>query len=124
MSHSQWLKNCWYVIAWDHEIPAAQSSDLFHRVVLGEPVLVYRDSLGKLIGLEDRCCHRHAPLSQGRREGDCIRCGYHGLKFDQSGACVDAPGIAIIPAKAKVKTYPVALKNKWVYLDGRPGQGR
>jgi len=29
-----WLRNCWYVIAWDHEIPAADSPQLFTRVVL------------------------------------------------------------------------------------------
>ena len=37
-----WLRNCWYVIAWDHEIPAADAPQLFTRTVLGEPVLVYR----------------------------------------------------------------------------------
>ena len=116
MKHSQWLKDCWYVIAWDHEIPAAASSDIFHRVVLSEPVLVYREASGKIIAMEDRCCHRHAPLSKGRREGDCIRCGYHGLKFNAQGICVDAPGIAIIPEKARVKTYPAALKSKWVFV--------
>lgn len=116
MSHSKWLKDCWYVIAWDHEIPSARSPDLFHRVVLGEPVLVYRQHDGKLIAMEDRCCHRHAPLSKGRREEDCIRCGYHGLKFNAQGTCIDAPGVAIIPAKARIKVYPVGLKNKWVFV--------
>ena len=116
IAHSRWLKNCWYVIAWNHEIPAADSNDIFHRVVLGEPVLVFREASGKLVAMEDRCCHRHAPLSKGKREGDCIRCGYHGLKFNAQGACVEAPGIAIIPEKARVKTYPIALKGNWVFV--------
>ncbi|WP_070400264.1 aromatic ring-hydroxylating dioxygenase subunit alpha [Hydrogenophaga sp. PML113] len=111
-----WLRNCWYVIAWDHEIPPADSPTLFTRTVLGEPVLVYRTQAGELVALEDRCCHRHAPLSVGRREGDCVRCGYHGLKFDRMGQCVEAPGIEIIPAKAKVKRYPLVLRNKWVFV--------
>jgi phenylpropionate dioxygenase-like ring-hydroxylating dioxygenase large terminal subunit len=111
-----WLRNCWYVIAWGHEVPPADSPDLFHRLVLGEPILVYRTAGGDIVALEDRCCHRHAPLSKGRREGDCVRCGYHGLKFDARGACVEAPGIAIVPAKARVKTYPVALQNNWVFV--------
>lgn len=38
-----------------------------------------------MVALEDRCCHRHAPLSRGGKEGDCVRGGYHGLKFDPSG---------------------------------------
>ncbi|RYY82621.1 MAG: aromatic ring-hydroxylating dioxygenase subunit alpha, partial [Comamonadaceae bacterium] len=111
-----WLRNCWYVIAWDHEIHAADAPQLFTRTVLGEPILVMRTADGALVALEDRCCHRLAPLSQGRREGDCVRCGYHGLKFDPSGKCVEAPGIPIIPAKARVRTYPVALKNRWVFV--------
>ncbi|MFM6991058.1 MAG: Rieske 2Fe-2S domain-containing protein [Rhodoferax sp.] len=114
--HSAWLRDCWYVIAWDHEIPPADSPELFHRIALGEPILVYRLADGRLAALEDRCCHRLAPLSQGRREGDSVRCGYHGLMFNQGGACVEAPGIAIVPEKAKVKTYPVAVKNKWVFV--------
>ena len=76
------LRDCWYVIAWDHEIAA---DALFSRVVLNEPLLVYRLADGRIVALEDRCCHRLAPLSAGRREGDCVRCGYHGLKFDADG---------------------------------------
>ena len=115
-THSDWLQDCWYVIAWDHEIPSAQSTELFTRTVLGEPILIYRLLDGSFNALQDRCPHRLAPLSKGRREGDAVRCGYHGLKFDAAGRCVEAPGIAIVPAKACVKTYPVALKNKWLFV--------
>lgn len=113
---SLWLRDCWYVIAWDHEIPAAGAAQLFSRTVLGEPVLVMRLADGGFAALEDRCCHRLAPLSAGRREGDCVRCGYHGLKFDPRGACVEAPGIAVVPPKARVRSYPVACKNNWVFV--------
>ncbi len=120
MSNNLWLRNCWYVIAWDHEIPDANSPELFSRMVLGEPVLVYRlakaGKNGNFVAMEDRCCHRLAPLSKGRKEGDCVRCGYHGLKFDAQGICVEAPGIPLIPAKARVKTYPVVLHNNWVFV--------
>ena len=111
-----WLRNCWYVIAWDHEIPAATEGTLFSRKVLGEPILVYRTADGTFAALEDRCCHRHAPLSIGRREGDAVRCGYHGMMFNASGQCVDLPGMERIPPRAQVKTYPVACKNNWVFV--------
>jgi phenylpropionate dioxygenase-like ring-hydroxylating dioxygenase large terminal subunit len=114
--HSHWIRDCWYVIAWDYEVPEAQSSEIFTRTVLNEPIVVYKTSDGSLVALEDRCCHRGAPLSKGRREGDCLRCGYHGLKFDAHGACVEAPGIPIIPEKARVRTYPVALQNRWIFV--------
>src|SRR5262252_8813996 len=111
-----WLRNCWYVIAWDHEIPAADSPQLFSRVVLNEPILLLRTSEGQLVAMEDRCCHRLAPLSKGRREGDCVRCGYHGLMFDRGGRCVEAPGLAVVPEKARVRTYPISTRNKWVFV--------
>jgi len=111
-----WLRNCWYVIAWDHEIPLADSGDLFTRTVLGEPILVLRMDDGRIVALEDRCCHRLAPLSKGRREGNCVRCGYHGLKFDASGQCIEAPGMAMVPAKARVRAYPVVSHNRWVFI--------
>ncbi len=107
------IRNCWYVIAWDHEIGA---DALFSRVVLGEPILVYRTSNGGFTAMEDRCCHRLAPLSAGRKEGDCVRCGYHGLKFDAAGLCVEVPGLERVPPQARVKTYPLAVKNKWVFV--------
>ncbi len=107
------LRNCWYVIAWDYEIPA---DGLFSRTVLNEPILVFRTADGGYAALEDRCCHRHAPLSKGRKEGDNVRCGYHGLKFDAGGRCVEAPGLDRIPPQAKVKSYPLALRNKWLFV--------
>lgn len=114
------LRNCWYVIAWDHEVPA---DGLFARTVLNEPILVLRTADGRFAALEDRCCHRLAPLSKGRREGDCVRCGYHGLKFDADGRCVEIPGLDRIPAEARVRTYPVAVKHKWVFVwMGDPGR--
>ena len=115
-----WLRNCWYVIAWDHEIPAAGSPELFHRVALNEALLVYRTAAGEIFALEDRCVHRHAPLSKGRREGDHIRCGYHGLLFNAEGRCIEVPGLAAVPPnmneKACVRRYPVVVKNRWVFV--------
>ena len=107
------IRNCWYVIAWDHEVP---DDGLFSRTVLGEAILLYRTRDRRVVGLRDRCCHRLAPLSKGRKEGDCVRCGYHGLLFDADGRCVQIPGSDSVPAKARVQRYPVAVKNKWVFV--------
>ncbi len=107
------LRSCWYVIAWDYEIPA---DGLFTRTVLNEPILVFRTAGGGYAALEDRCCHRHAPLSKGRKEGDSVRCGYHGMKFDAGGRCVEAPGLDRVPPEAKVKTYPLAVRNRWLFV--------
>jgi vanillate O-demethylase monooxygenase subunit len=56
------LKNCWYVAAWDHELI---DSKLLPRTLLGERVLLYKGDSGRVVALKDRCCHRGAPLSLG-----------------------------------------------------------
>ena len=108
-----YVRNCWYVIAWDHEVPA---DGLFSRTVLNEAILLFRTAGGEIVGLRDRCCHRLAPLSKGKKEGDCVRCGYHGLLFDASGRCIQIPGADTVPEKARVQRYPVALNNKWIFV--------
>jgi phenylpropionate dioxygenase-like ring-hydroxylating dioxygenase large terminal subunit len=85
----RYLRNCWYVAAWDHEVRRLSG---LRRIVLGEPLLLYRKADGKPVALEDRCCHRQAPLSNGRIRGDLVECGYHGLVYDPSGRCVEIPG--------------------------------
>jgi phenylpropionate dioxygenase-like ring-hydroxylating dioxygenase large terminal subunit len=107
------LKNCWYVVAWSHEV---SDTALLARRVLDEPLIVYRTSTGEVVALADRCCHRHAPLSLGRLEGDHVRCMYHGLCFNPSGRCVDIPGVLQVPAKVRVRSYPVVVRNRWVFV--------
>jgi nitrite reductase/ring-hydroxylating ferredoxin subunit len=107
------VRNCWYVAAWVSEVP---NDGLFHRTLLNESVLIYRTSSGGLTAMENRCCHRGAPLHLGRREDDCVRCGYHGMKFNETGACVEVPGQERIPAKAMIRTYPVVERDEFVWI--------
>ena len=72
---------------------------------LGDAIVLYRDSEGKPVALEDRCVHRSVPLSLGRVRGDRIECGYHGMQFDGRGQCVRIPGQSTIPASARVRSY-------------------
>jgi len=95
------LKNCWYVAAWDHELIDGTK---LARTILEQPVVLYRGESGRVMAMEDRCCHRGAPLSMGRVEGDCIRCMYHGMKFDPSGKCIQIPGQEVIPARLGVRS--------------------
>ena len=53
------VRNAWYVAAWDHEI----GRSMLRRIMLDEPVVLFRTTEGKAVALEDRCCHRQAPLS-------------------------------------------------------------
>lgn len=107
------IHEAWYVAAWDHEIAA---DALFARTLLGKPLVFFRTSDGGVVALDDRCCHRAAPLSIGRKEGDAVRCLYHGLKFDAAGRCIEMPGQDRIPPMACVRRYPVVERDRFVWV--------
>lgn len=107
------IRNAWYVVAWDYEVLA---DTILERTILGESVIVYRKADGTPVVMENRCCHRAAPLALARKEGDCIRCMYHGLKFDPSGICVEIPGQKRIPDAARVRIYPAVQKTRWIWV--------
>jgi phenylpropionate dioxygenase-like ring-hydroxylating dioxygenase large terminal subunit len=108
------VRHCWYVIAWDYEVP---TGTLVARRIMDELIVLYRRSNGELTALEDRCVHRLAPLSKGRLEGDNLRCLYHGLKFAPNGRCVEIPGLdQPVPERARVRTYPVVEQDSWIWI--------
>lgn len=106
------LRNHWYVAASASEVGR---SPLF-RLILGEPVVFYRTEAGRCVGFEDRCAHRHLPLSMGKLVGDALQCRYHGLRFGPDGRCVRIPGQDKIPSSAKVKVYPIVERYKWLWI--------
>src|ERR1051325_10382173 len=106
------VRNNWYVAAWDHEV----TRGLKRRIILDEPVVLFRTDSGKPVALEDRCCHRQAPLSMGKLIGNVVQCPYHGLQFDPSGKCVKVPSQEKIPPSAKVRAYPLVEKNHWIWI--------
>ncbi len=106
------LRNHWYVAAWSEDIGREPIS----RVMLGELVMLYRTEDGWPVALEDRCPHRNLPLSEGNLVGDVVQCLYHGLEFGADGVCVHVPGQDNVPDWARVKRYPVAERNRWVFV--------
>ena len=106
------LKNCWYVAAWAHELDGR----LLARTILNQPVVLFQAPDGRVVALEDRCCHRGLPLSQGKLVGDVLQCGYHGLEFGFDGRCTRVPGQSTVPPGAEVKAYPVIEKWRWVWI--------
>jgi len=106
------LANQWYAASLSAEIGPAP----FARKICGRDLVLFRTEAGKLAALEDRCAHRHAPLSLGTVKGETIQCGYHGLCFDAAGTCVHIPGQAAIPPRARVEAFPTAERHGWVWL--------
>jgi vanillate O-demethylase monooxygenase subunit len=107
------LRNAWYVAAAGDEITDRPLA----RTILNEPVVLFRNGNGAICALEDRCCHRGAPLSLGEVTADGLRCGYHGMEFNSRGICIDIPGNrGRIPDRAKVASYPVFEKTDYVWI--------
>jgi vanillate O-demethylase monooxygenase subunit len=109
---SDFVFNAWYVACLSRDL----SRELKALTLLALPVVLYRDSQGVPVALEDACPHRKLPLSMGRLKGDHVECGYHGLTFDRLGVCVDAPTQERIPAFACVRHFPVVEKWGMIWI--------
>ena len=106
------LRNQWYCAAFGHEL----KQQPLGRTFLNEPVALYRTAAGTPVAFEDRCCHRRAPLSHGRIEGDNLRCLYHGLLYNPDGTAIWAPGQDRLPQGARVRSYPVVESHGWIWI--------
>src|SRR5437867_2459392 len=92
--------------------------------LLGEDLIVFRDSEGKLGLLGTHCPHRGASLFFGRNEECGIRCVYHGWKYDVTGQCVDMPSEppeSNFKGRVRVPAYPCQERGGviWTYMGPR-----
>lgn len=115
-----YVRNLWYMAGWAEEVP---EGGFLARTLLDRPWLILRTGNGKHAILTDRCPHRFAPLSRGRREGDNMFCGYHGLGFNTAGQCIHNPFGEKIPPTARVATMPIVEKDSILWFwPGNPEQ--
>ncbi|HLZ27289.1 MAG TPA: Rieske 2Fe-2S domain-containing protein [Chloroflexota bacterium] len=117
------MRQYWVPTMLSSELPAPDC-DPVRVLLLGEQLIAFRDSNGKVGLLANNCPHRGASLFFGRNEEAGIRCVYHGWKFDVSGTCVDMPNE---PAESDFRTkvravgYPCQERGGivWSYLGPR-----
>ena len=111
-------------------LPVAKASEIeadgppLRLLVLGEKLLAFRDSDGRVGIIDHRCPHRCASLFFGRNEEGGLRCAYHGWKFDVEGNCLDMPNVPPeqgFASRVKAKAYPARERNNaiWVYMGPR-----
>lgn len=112
---TMWLHDAWYHAAWSDDV---QAGEIFPISVIDKPLVLFRGADGTAACLEDRCCHRFAPLSKGRMESGQLRCMYHGMKFAPDGQCVEIPGQDTIPNTARVSRFAVCETGGriWVWM--------
>ena len=95
--------------------------DPVRLMLLGEKLIAFRDSSGRVGVMDHRCPHRCASLFFGRNEEDGMRCVYHGWKFDVEGNCLEMPNVQNgedIKGKVKAKAYRTMERSGlvWVYM--------
>jgi phthalate 4,5-dioxygenase len=117
------VRQYWIPALFSHELPAPDSDPMRVRL-LGEDLIAFRDSVGRVGVVANNCPHRGASLFFGRNEDSGLRCVYHGWKFDVDGACVDMPNEPAesdFRTKVKAIAYPTRERNGvvWVFM----GQG-
>ena len=93
-------------------------------LLLGEKLIAFRDTNGRIGLMDQNCPHRGACLFFGRNEECGLRCVYHGWKFDADGNCVDMPNEPAesdFKDKVKANAYPTRERGGivWAYIGPR-----
>jgi phthalate 4,5-dioxygenase len=103
----EFLRRYWLPALLSEEIPEPDSPPVLVRL-LGEELVAFRDSQGRIGLLDEHCAHRGTSLMYGRNEECGLRCIYHGWKYDVEGTVVDTPaesGDSIFKTKLRQRAY-------------------
>ena len=84
------LRHFWMPALLEEEIIEPDGAPVRLRL-MGEDLVAFKDTEGKICILDAYCAHRRANLFFGRNEECGLRCVYHGWKYDVTGQCVDMP---------------------------------
>ncbi len=113
----QLMRRHWIPVALTEEVPDADGTPVRARI-LGEDLVVFRDTNGKVGVMDEYCPHRRASLVLGRNEECGLRCLYHGWKMDVEGNVIDMssePAGSALKEKVKHRAYPVHEWGGWVW---------
>jgi len=103
----RFLRQFWTPVALLNDVAPGRAKRVW---MMGEQFTYYRGETGTPHVVASECAHRHTTLApHGIVEDDCIRCFYHGWKFDASGQCVEQPaeGNRSFAHKVRINGYPV-----------------
>ena len=122
----EYLRRYWHPYLEATQLPE-RDGDVLDVTLLGERLITFRDSDGKVGLFQWNCPHRSAPLFYARNEESGLRCIYHGWKFDVTGQCVDMPSEPAesnFKDKVRARAYPVEDRGGvlWAYLGPPAGK--
>ena len=111
------LRRFWHPVLLSSELPKPDCPPVRVRL-MGERLVAFRDTSGRVGLLAEACPHRRASLFFGRNEEDGLRCIYHGWKYDIEGRCVDMPSEPAgsnFAAKVRTTSYPCRETNGVIF---------
>ncbi|WP_439811321.1 Rieske 2Fe-2S domain-containing protein [Bordetella bronchiseptica] len=116
----QVMRRFWMPALLAEQLPAPDCPPVKVRL-LGEDLLAFRDTAGRVGLVEPVCPHRGANLYYGRNEEHGLRCVYHGWKFDVEGNCLEVPTAPCTSGykdRIKIKAYPTREWGDiiWAYM--------
>jgi nitrite reductase/ring-hydroxylating ferredoxin subunit len=114
------FRQFWLPALLEEELPEPDCAPVKLRL-LGEDLVAFRDTEGRIGVLDAYCAHRRVHLYFGRNEENGIRCVYHGWKYDVNGRCVDVPSEPFdngYTERVKLTAYRAVLHGGvvWVYM--------
>jgi phthalate 4,5-dioxygenase oxygenase subunit len=112
------LRQYWLPALVSEDLPEPDGDPLRIRL-LGEDLIAFRDTSGRVGVVANNCPHRGASLFFGRNEENGLRCVYHGWKFDTTGACVDMPNEPAesdFKSKVQAVAYPAQEQGGVVFI--------
>jgi len=114
------MRRYWIPALLSSEIPEPDSPPVRVRL-LGQDLVAFRDSRGRVGLLDEHCSHRGTSLFFGRNEACGLRCIYHGWKFDIEGNVLETPAEppgSTLKNKVRHTAYPCreAAGIVWSYL--------
>ena len=117
------MRHYWIPALRSDELPAPDCPPVRVKL-LGEQLIAFRLTSGKVGMIKNSCPHRGASLFFGRNEEEGLRCVYHGWKFDETGSCVDMPSEpaeSVFKNKVHATAYPCAERGGiiWTYMGAR-----
>jgi len=119
----EYFRRHWLPVALSRELPEPDGAPIRVRV-MGEDLVAFRATDGRVGLVEPGCAHRGANLFFGRNEEGGLRCIYHGWKYDVDGRCIEMPNVpadAAYHGKVSIKAYPTRESGEmvWAYLGPR-----
>ncbi len=111
------MRRHWIPVCLSEEVAEPDGAPVKARI-LGEDLVVFRDTNGKVGVMDEYCPHRRVSLVLGRNEECGLRCLYHGWKMDVEGNVVEMasePGASALKEKVQHRAYPVQEWGGWVW---------